>query len=194
MQAIDQKAMAAEAARLFDKSPQEYVRLVRGNNPDAVEAIFGPGSYDIFKEMSSKMPTLEKLAAGIERTGAMETAAAAGKEGFAEAVERAGRTFPRIRNMLNPKVTFANMTMDELEGRLGPKVAAKLQQGMMSGKSALEMLNTLPTSERSAVLRMLNNPATWSKVGAAVTRAAAVPVAPTNNLAPESRKENALAP
>jgi hypothetical protein len=194
MQAIDQKAMAAEAARLFEKSPQEYVRLVRGNNPDAVEAIFGPGSYDIFKEMSSKMPTLEKLAAGIERTGAMETAAAAGKEGFAEAVERAGRTFPRIRNMLNPKVTFANMTMDELEGRLGPKVAAKLQQGMVSGKSALEMLNTLPAVERGAVLRMLNNPATWGKGGAAVTRAAAVPATPTNNLAPQSRKENALAP
>jgi len=194
MQAIDQKAMAAEAARLFEKSPQEYVRLVRGNNTDAVEAIFGPGSYDIFKEMSGKMPTLEKLAAGIERTGAMETAAAAGKEGFAEAVERAGRTFPRIRNMLNPKVTFANMTMDELEGRLGPKVAAKLQQGMVSGKSALEMLNTLPAVERGAVLRMLNNPATWGKGGAAVTRAAAVPATPTNNLAPQSRKENALAP
>jgi hypothetical protein len=194
MQAIDQKAMAAEAAKLFEKSPQEYVRLVRGNNPDAVEAIFGPGSYDIFKEMGSKMPTLEKLAAGIEKTGAMETAAAAGKEGFAEAVERAGRTFLRIPNMLNPKVTFANMTMNELEGRLGPKVAAKLQQGMLSGKSALEMLNTLPAVERGAVLRMLNNPASWGQSGAAVTRAAAVPTAPTNNLAPESRRENALAP
>ena len=194
MQAIDQKAMAAEAVKLFEKSPQEYVRLVRGNNTDAVEAIFGPGSYDIFKEMGSKMPTLEKLAAGIERTGAMETAAAAGKEGFAEAVERAGRTFSRIPNMLNPKVTFANMTMNELEGRLGPKVAAKLQQGMLSGKSALEMLNTLPAVERGAVLRMLNNPASWGQSGAAVTRAAAIPTAPTNNLAPESRKENALAP
>lgn len=194
MQAIDQKAMAAEAARLFEKSPQEYVRLVRGGNTDAVEAIFGPGSYDIFKEMSSKMPTLEKLAAGVERSNLMEEAAAAGKEGFAEAVERAGRTFPRIRNMLNPKVTFANMTMDELEGRLGPKVAAKLKQGMLSGQSALEMLNTLPAVERGAVLRMLNNPATWGKTGAAAARAAAVPAAPTNNLAPESRKENALAP
>jgi hypothetical protein len=190
MQAIDQKAMAAEATRLFEKSPQEYVRLVRGNNPDAVEAIFGPGSYDIFKEMSSKMPTLEKLAVGVERSRVMEDAASLGKESFAEAIERAGRTFPRIRNMLNPKVTFANMTMDQLEGLLGPKVSAKLRQGMLSGQSALEMLNTLPAVERDAVLRMLNNPATWGKAGAAATRAAAMP---TNNLAPESRTENALA-
>lgn len=194
MQAIDQKAMAAEAARLFKDSPTEYVRLVRGNNPDAVEAIFGPGSYDIFKEMSSKMPTLEKVAAGVERKAAMKEAATAGQEAFAQAVERAGRTFPRLPNPLNPKVTFANMTLDDLEKRLGPKVAAKLQEGMMSGKSALEMLNTLPAVERGAVLRMLNNPATWGKTGAAAARAAAVPAAPTNNLAPESRKENALAP
>jgi hypothetical protein len=193
MQAIDQKAMAAEAAKLFKDSPQEYVRLVRGNNPDAVEAVFGPGSYDIFKEMGSKMPTLEKLASGIERTAGMETAARLGKDELAAAIERAGRTFPRIRNTLNPKVTFANLTMDELEGRLGPKVAAKLKSGMVSGKSALEMLNTLPSVERSKVLRMLNDPSTWGTKGAAVTRAAAIPAAPTNALAGESENQNALA-
>jgi hypothetical protein len=192
MQTIDQKAMAAEAAKLFKDSPQEYMRLVRGNNTDAVEAIFGPGSYDIFKEMGSKMPTLEKLASRIEDTATMEIAAGKGKEALAEAIERAGRTFPRLRNTLNPKVTFANLTMDELEGRLGPKVAAKLKSGMVSGKSALEMLNTLPAVERGAVLRMLNNPATWTK-GAAVTRAAAMPAAPTNTLAPQSENQNALA-
>jgi hypothetical protein len=193
MQAIDQKAMAAEAAKLFKDAPQEYMRLVRGNNPDAVEAIFGPGSYDIFKEMGGKMPTLEKLASNIERTANMETAAAAGKEALVEAFEKTGRTFPRIRNMLNPKVTFANLTMDQLESNLGPRVAAKLKSGMVSGKSALEMLNTLPSVERGKVLRMLNDPSTWGAKGAAVTRAAATPAAPTNNLAPQSENQNALA-
>lgn len=191
MQAIDQKAMAAEAAKLFKDTPQEYIRLVRGDNTDAVEAIFGPGSYDIFKEMGSKMPTLEKLASRIEDTATMEIAAGKGKDELAAAIERAGRTFPRLRNTLNPKITFANLTMDELEGKLGPKVAAKLKSGMVSGKSALEMLNTLPAVERGAVLRMLNNPATWTK-GAAVTRAAATPAVPTNNLAPQSENQNAL--
>lgn len=194
MQAIDQKAMAAEAARLFEKSPQEYVRLVRGGNPDAVEAIFGPGSYDIFKEMSSKMPTLEKLAAGVERSNLMEDAATKGMDEFAESVESLGRTFPRLPSLLRRDVTIGNLTFDELEKRLDKKVVSKLREGMLSGKSALEMLNTLPAVERGAVLRMLNNPATWGKTGAAAARAAAVPAAPTNNLAPESRKENALAP
>jgi len=193
MQAIDQKAMAAEAAKLFKDAPQEYMRLVRGNNPDAVEAIFGPGSYDIFKEMGSKMPTLEKLASNIERTANMETAAAAGKEAFAEAVERAGRTFPRLRNTLNPKIAFANLTMDQLENKLGPRVAAKLKSGMVSGKSALEMLNTLPSVERDKVLRMLNDPSTWGAKGAAAARATTMSSVPTNALAPESENQNALA-
>jgi hypothetical protein len=194
MQEIDQKAMAAEAARLFKDSPQEYVRLVRGGNTDAVEAIFGPGSYDIFKEMGNKMPTLEKLAASIERKGEMEAAATAGKEALTEIIEDVGRTFPRFPNLLSREAAIGNLTFADLEKRLDKKVVAKLREGVMSGKSALEMLNTLPAVERGAVLRMLNNPATWGKGGAAVTRAAAVPATPTNNLAPQSRKENALAP
>ena len=193
MQAIDQKAMAAQAAKLFKDSPQEYVRLVRGNNPDAVEAIFGPGSYDIFKEMGSKMPTLEKLATSIETKEAMKEAAGLGQEAFADVIERAGRTFPRLRNTLNAKVTFANLTSDQLEGLIGPKIAAKLREGMVSGKTALEMLNTLPASERAGVLRILTDPAKFGKAGAAAARAAVVPQAPTNALAPTQENRNALA-
>jgi len=193
MQAIDQKAMAAQAAKLFKDSPQEYVRLVRGNNPDAVEAIFGPGSYDIFKEMGSKMPTLEKLATSIETKEAMKEAAGLGQEAFADVIERAGRTFPRLRNTLNAKVTFANLTSDQLESLIGPKIAAKLREGMVSGKTALEMLNTLPASERAGVLRMLTDPSKFGKAGAAAARATVMPQAPTNALAPASENQNALA-
>jgi hypothetical protein len=192
MQAIDQKAMAAQAAKLFKDSPQEYVRLVRGNNPDAVEAIFGPGSYDIFKEMGSKMPTLEKLATSIETKEAMKEAASLGQEAFADVIERAGRTFPRIRNTLNAKVTFANLTSDQLEGLIGPKIAAKLREGMVSGKTALEMLNTLPASERAGVLRILTDPSKFGKAGAAAARATVMPQAPTNALAPNQENRNAL--
>ena len=192
MQAIDQKAMAAQAAKLFDKTPQEYVRLVRGNNPDAVEAIFGPGSYDIFKEMGSKMPTLEKLAANVERDAAMKTAATAGEERLSAVVEDIGRSFPRLPSLLRRDVTIGNVTFDELEKRLNKKVALKLQEGMLSGKTALEMLNTLPASERAGVLRLLTDPSRYGKTGAAAARAAVMPQAPTNTLAPEQENRNAL--
>jgi hypothetical protein len=189
-QAIDQTAMAAQAAKLFQESPQEYVRLVRGNNPDAVEAIFGPGSYDIFKEMGSKMPTLEKVAANIERNANIETAALQGKERLTEVIEDVGRTFPRFPNLLSREAAFGNVTFAELERRLDKKVLAKLREGALSGKNSLELLNTLPAVERSKVLKVLTDPSTWGAKGAAVTRAVA---APTNALAPQSENQNALA-
>lgn len=188
-QAIDQTAMAAQAAKLFQESPQEYVRLVRGNNPDAVEAIFGPGSYDIFKEMGSKMPTLEKVAANIERAASTEAAAVQGKERLTEIISDVGRTFPRLPNLLSRKAAFGNLTFAELERRLDKKVVAKLRQGALSGKNSLELLNTLPAIERSKVLKMLTDPSTWGAKGAAASRAAAMPA---NALAPQSENQNAL--
>ena len=179
MQAIDQKAMAAEAAKLFKNSPDQYVRLVRGNNPDAVEAIFGPGSYDIFKEMGSKMPTLEKLASNIERTGAMKEAATAGTEALGKAV--GGDSFRlRFPSLLNRATTAANLTLDILEKRLDKKIFVELQKGMLSGKSALEMLDTLPAAEKSKALRALTDPSSWGKVGTVSARAAVNALAPAN--------------
>lgn len=179
MQAIDQKAMAAEAAKLFKNAPDQYVRLVRGNNPDAVEAIFGPGSYDIFKEMGSKMPTLEKLASNIERTGAMKDAATAGTETLGKAV--GGDSFRlRFPSLLNRATTAANLTLDILEKRLDRKIFAELQKGMLSGKSALEMLDTLPAAEKSKALRALTDPSSWGKVGTVSARAAVNALAPAN--------------
>ena len=191
MQAVDQKALAAEAARLFKDSPDQYVKLVRGNNPDAVEAIFGPGSYDIFKEMGSKMPTLEKLAASIERTASMKEAAKQGTETLGKII---GEDSFRLRfpSLLNRATTAANLTLDILEKRLDKKIFAEMQKGMASGKSALEMLDTLPAAERSKALRALTDPASWGKAGPVAARAAVI-----NSLAPANENRiqlNNMAP
>jgi hypothetical protein len=191
MQAIDQKAMAAEAARLFENAPNEYVKLVRGNNPDAVEAIFGPGSYDIFKEMGSKMPTLEKVASNVERNVSMEKAAAAGTESLGKVIGEDSFRF-RFPSLLNRATTAANVTLDILEKRLDKKVFAELQKGMRSGKSALEMLNTLPSAEKSKALRALADPASWGKTGTIAARVATRQEQPTNALAPAGQSINAL--
>jgi hypothetical protein len=95
--------------------------------------------------------------------------------------------------LLSREAAFGNVTFAELERRLDKKVLAKLREGALSGKNSLELLNTLPAVERSKVLKVLTDPLTWGAKGAAVTRAATVPAAPTNNLAPQSENRNALA-
>jgi len=186
MQAIDQKAMAAEAAKLFKNAPDQYVRLIRGNNPDAVEAIFGPGSYDIFKEMGSKLPTLEKVASNVERNVAMKEAATAGTETLGKVIGEDSFRF-RFPSLLNRATTAANVTLDILEKRLDKKVFAELQKGMLSGQSALDMLNTLPATEKSKALRALADPASWGKAGAIGARVATRQEQSTNALAPANQ-------
>lgn len=192
MQAVDQKAMAGEAARLFKDAPNEYVKLVRGNNPDAVEAIFGPGSYDIFKEMGSKMPTLEKVASNVERTVSMKEAATAGTEALGKVINEDSFKL-RFPGWLNRTTTAANMTLDILEKKLDKKIFAEMQKGMASGKSALEMLNNLPSAEKSKALRALADPSSWGKAGTISARIATRQEQPTNALAPQQQNQNALA-
>jgi hypothetical protein len=122
----------------------------------------------------------------------MKEAATAGAERLSAVIQNMGRSFPRLPNTLNVKTTLANLTLEDLEKRLGPKVAAKLQEGMVSGKTALEMLNTLPAAERKGLLRILVNPSTYGKAGAAGARAMVIPQTPTNNLAPSQQNQNAL--
>ena len=69
----------------------------------------------------------------------------------------------------------------------------------LSAKSFDELLNTLPSEERSKVLKAISDPKTWGAIkpatGAAIMGATAeTPEAPPiNNLAPGAQNQNALA-
>jgi len=65
MRGIDQTKMAAQLMDLYQTNKPGFVRLMQGNDPAAVESIFGPGSYDIVREMGSKIQTIRPIAAGV---------------------------------------------------------------------------------------------------------------------------------
>jgi len=70
-----------------------------------------------------------------------------------------------------------------LRGRVNDKTLEAVSKGMMSGKSANELLATLPTVERNEVLRALaESKVTGAEAGAVV-----------NALAPRRKNQNALA-
>lgn len=191
MRQIDKKVMAAKAMELFADSPNEYVKLVRGKNPDAVEAVFGYGNYDIFKEMSKEMPTLQKGAEMIERDAMMKQLASLGKQELNDLL--AQRHTPRLRNFLSRTITVFNTAMDELDKKLGPEIAKKLRQAGTSADSMLQLLDTLPASERVKVLRVLSELKVPEKIAKPAAQAARVyPI--SNAMAPQPESENALAP
>jgi len=188
---INQRAMAAEALRLFKDSPQEYVRLVRNNRPESVEAIFGPGRYDIFKEMSSQMPTLDKVAKQLELDVRAAKMATGGADDFANILE-ANRAKMRIPNWFSPAITAANMKLADVEKRVNKKTIDIIRNAASSGQSLRDLLDGLPTTERTKLMRLVNSSETWAPAARAATTTITAP-AFSNALAPESENVNALA-
>jgi hypothetical protein len=151
MDVIAQKQMAAQALEMFKDSPQQFVKLVRGNNPDAVEAIFGPGRYDIFKEMSSQMPTLDKLARQVELDKKALEQVGPGKAEFAAILE-ANRSKLRMPGWFSPTVTAANLGLSNVNKRLDKKTVELLRKAAETNQSMLDLLNGLPEKEKRKLL------------------------------------------
>ena len=152
-QLIGQQKLGATALDLFKNSPKEFVSLVEGNSPKAVEKIFGPGSYNIAKEMSAQaMETLRGVANQVSRTAEMAKQAKAGSVAYEDAIRRSTEGLPRI-NMLSRKATLANEAVDMLESKLNKKTMNALVKGMESGKQLNELLNIVPSAQRSFELK-----------------------------------------
>lgn len=195
MDVIARKQMAAQALTMFKDSPQDYVRLVRGDNPDAVEAIFGPGRFSIFKEMSAEMPTLDKLAKQVELDKLASEKAAAGKVELAGILE-ANRAKLRLPNWFSPSITAANMRLADVEKRLNKRTIDLLRKATESNQSLLDLLDGLPEQERRKLLRLAADQSTWRPAARAAVAPAMGEVSRqiTNALAPEPETQNALAP
>jgi hypothetical protein len=187
-QVISQKELGAEAMKLYNGSKEQFVRLVEGNSPETVEKIFGPGSYDIAKELSDDaLATVKGLAQRIKTKEAIGAQATAGQDALRELLAENASRF-RLPPWINTKVTLTNKAIAELEHELGKKFARTLTEGAKSGQNLDRVLSTLPATERNRVLNLLSKPQKWG-LSPGIERATIA--TGQNMLAPES--ENALA-
>jgi hypothetical protein len=192
MKEIDQQKLAALALEKFKGSKEEFIKLVRGNNPDAVEDIFGPGSFNIFKEMGRKSGQLEDIASQLERDIKVSEQAAAGAGGLARIMGITDKQIQRIPAFFSVTTTTVNKALDVLEGKITDQVKQILVDGMKSGKSVAELVQKLPSKDRGVVLRTLMKSEKWNPEG--VTAPVQLFVDRKNNLAPEQENRNSLRP
>ena len=193
MQKIAEKKLTGEALALFKNNKDEFVRLVQNESPETVEKFLGPGSYNIALELAdSTMDVLRKQATGhLDRVAASKQATE-GQKALATLVSQ-NTSMLRFPNLINAWAAAGNKTISELEKRIGVKTTKTLSDAMQDPQAAANLLDSIPASERNKIIQLLNNPTMLGLKGAAVTRAAAMPVAPTNALAPQSENQNALA-
>lgn len=182
--AVDQQKLSGVALKMFDTNPKKFIELVQGGNPKAVEKVFGPNSYDVVKEMGDKIAPLQSVAKQASRDIAVAEQAKAGIGGLNQIVTSDQSTLRRAANIIGRGGRAAELTLEELEGKVNKKVIASFREGMKTGKSALEMLSKLPADERSQILSALKNTRAWTS---GAVRAPALMYSQPNTLAPENR-------
>jgi len=192
MQKIAEKKLTGEALTLYKNNKDEFVRLVQNESPETVEKFLGPGRYNIAVELAdSTMDTLRRQATGhLDRVAASKQATE-GQKALATLVSQ-NTSMVRFPSLINAWAAAGNKTISELEKRLGAKTTKTLSDAMQNPQTAADLLASLPASERNKIVQLLNNPTMLGLKGAAIIRAAAMPAAPTNALAPESENRNAL--
>ena len=154
-QKIDQKKLGATLLDLYQRSPKEFVRWVEGNAPEKVEDIFGPGSYNIFKELSPETQSrLQRVAGELTREDLIKEQAKAGTRRLEEVLKTNLGGF-QLPHILSRKVTMVNTALDELEGKVSKKTMDALTKAARSANDMNDLLNKLPPGERFEASKVL---------------------------------------
>jgi hypothetical protein len=194
--------------RLYESAPRTFIKVIEGNDPKLIERIFGPGSYDVAKEMSQEaMGRLKGIAGEVKRDREMATQAKAGQERMVELMKDYGVDL-QLPNVFSIVATTGNAILSGLSKRINKRSYERLIEASKDAKSFDELLGTLPASERSKVLQFLRDPSQFAPALGEAKRAV-TPVAGaagvgmtapmrqpeyTNMLAPEPAQNMLMAP
>ena len=185
MQRIAEKKLSGEALKLYKTNKDEFVRLVQGETPDAVEKILGPGSYNIAKEVSDNtLNVLQDQAAKTIRDVNIKTQVAGGQDALKELMLQNLSKF-RLPSYITAVAATTNKAMQILENKIGAKTLGTLTEAFKTPGKTVDLLESLPGAERNRIAKLLSDPKSWAQ------RAAAPAAIGTRNaLAPEN--QNAL--
>jgi hypothetical protein len=193
-QLIDRRRLAGKALEMLDKSPDEFRRLVAGNNPDAVESIFGPGSFNILKEMGADVKPMQQIADELTRDITLKGQAKSGRLALG-LEDQYGNPSELIPGFVGYKTAIAKKVAQILTGKVNEKAQTLLTEGARSGKAMNEILNTFPAEERIKAVKLLTELAKTDKdLQRAIASGAIILTTPSANaLAPQQQNQNALA-
>jgi len=156
-QAITQKKMGAELLNMYKNNPQQFKALVEGNDPEQIEKVFGPGNYNIFKELSVNVQNqLSQIAREIGSGEAVKTQAQAGQQKLAEVLRTNISPFSKaIQYIVGYKGGVPSEIVTQLQGRLSKSAMNQLTEAAKSAKSLEDLLSKLPPEAKSEVEKQL---------------------------------------
>lgn len=147
--------LVAQARKMFDENPQKFIDLVKGNNPDAVEAVFGAGNFDIVKQMGAR--TMRAMEGVSDRAGAQisqDAQIAKGQEAMKQILVE-NKLNLQVPNLMDAKISVYNRMVRSLTGDVDAKTARILTEGAKSGQKLEQILAQLPDSKIDRVIELL---------------------------------------
>jgi hypothetical protein len=191
MQQIAEKRLSGEALKLFKTNKDEFVKLVTNESPEVVEKFLGKGNYNIATELAdSTLATLKTEANKVIRDAKVKSQVEGGQEALKQVLLENMTKF-RLPSYLSAVAATTNKALNILENKIGKKTMQYLTEASKSPENAQHLLETLPAGERIRVLKLLNNPQTWSAESKILSTGGTT--AAVNALAPDRYNSNALA-
>ncbi|MFZ4388208.1 MAG: hypothetical protein ACOYOI_08620, partial [Chthoniobacterales bacterium] len=194
MQKIGQAKLGAKALDFYKTAPNQFIDLVEGNSPEVVDKIFGPGSYDIAKEMSQDaMTALTKAGKQVKVQEEIGKQATAGEQALVDLIKQNLPSF-RLPNIFSVAATTTNKALDAIEKKLGRATMDTLTEAAKTAGSFEKLLKVLPAEERIRVLKTLSNAQTWQALPKGTQGAAIIGAteATKNALISDNENQNAL--
>ena len=191
MQQIAEKRLSGEALKLFKTNKDEFVKLVTNESPEVVEKFLGKGNYNIATELAdSTLATLKTEANKVIRDAKIKSQVEGGQDALKQVLLENMSKF-RLPSYLSAVAATTNKALTILEDKIGKKTMQYLTEASKSPENAQRLLETLPAGERIRVLKLLNNPQTWSRESKILSTGGTT--AAVNALAPDRYNSNALA-
>jgi hypothetical protein len=172
MQRIAERKLSAEALRLWKTNPDDFVRLVNNESPEAVEKILGAGRYNIGTELADNaLSTLNEQAQKRLTQLSVSSQASEGQKALSDLIKQQTSVI-RIPSFLSFWATAGNRALSEFEKAVGKNTLDLLTQAMKTPQGAANALNQLPAAERNKLLKLMADPSQWSsKTGLSSTAA-----------------------
>jgi hypothetical protein len=162
MQKIAERKLSAEALRLWKTNPDEFVRLVTNESPEAVEKVLGSGRYNIGTELADEtLSTLNTQAQKRLTQLSVSSQVSEGQKALSELVKQQTSVL-RVPSFLSFWATAGNKVLSEFEKAVGRDTLNLLTQAMKNPQGAANILEQLPAVERNKVLRLMADPSKWS--------------------------------
>lgn len=113
---------------------------------------------DLMRILSEEQgQAVTRVADQLGRQGEMRTQAVEGMQAMRRILEENDAIPLRAPNVLNRTIMVFNRVMRALSGKVSKTTMSQLDQAMRSGQDFNALLNSVPASERSALIRVINN-------------------------------------